>query len=136
MLLLLEFVFLSLDNIEEHKIKQLVNAARQISSLGIMILTFTNSARLPMAKHFLCNLKHLNLENSTLMIASDAEAQDALLNFETNVKTIFLPSNTGNSDLRYGSRGFKDFIEYRYAFLPLLHCLLSCNDQYLEQQLS
>ena len=100
--------------IEKEKIHHLVNVAREISSKGTLILTFTNLAQLPLAKHFICNLKDLKLKDSTLLVASDITSHFSLLNFERKVKTIFLPSHTEKKDLTYRSRGFKDFIEYRY----------------------
>ena len=115
LLLLLKFVFFCLDIIEKDKIHHLVNVAREISSKGTLILTFTNLAQLPLAKHFICNLKDLKLKDSTLLVASDITSHFSLLNFERKIKTIFLPSHTEKKDLTYGSRGFKDFIEYRYT---------------------
>ena len=119
LLLLLKFVFFWLDKIETDKIKHLVNIAREISSKGTLILTFTNLAQLPLAKHFICNLKDLKLKDSTLLVASDITSHYSLLNFERKIKTVFLPSHTEKKDLTYGSRGFKDYIEYRYTpFFP------------------
>ena len=112
--LLLKSFFLLLDLIQK---ENLVNAARVISSHGILVLTFTNLAQLPMAKHFICNLRNLSIEDSILMVASDNSAHDSLLNFEPNINTIYIPSNTRKSDLKYGSRGFKDFIKYRTAIV-------------------
>ena len=114
-LILLKFVFLCLDIIERIKIQHLVNVAKDISSKDTLILTFTNIAQLPLAKHFICNLKTLNLKDSLLLVASDITSHHSLQNFECKVKTIFLPSNIEETDLTYGSRGFKDFIEYRYT---------------------
>ena len=134
LLLLLQFVFISLDSLEKNKLQYFVNVAKNISSKGILILTFTNLAHLSLAKHFICNLKDLNIEDSTLLIASDSITHKLLLNFETKIKTILLPSNTEKKDLTYGSKGFKDFIEYRYK--SCLNIIILNKILYSEQQLS
>ena len=134
LLLLLQFVFISLDSLEKNKLQYFVNVARNISSKRTLILSFTNVAHLSLAKHFICNLKDLNIKDSILMVASDNIAHKSLLNFECKINTILLPSNSEKKDLTYGSRGFKDFIEYRYT--TCLRMIIFYKTLYSEQLLS
>ena len=134
LLLLLQFLFISLDTLEKNKLQYFVNVAKNISSKGTLILSFTNLAHLSLAKHFICNMKDLNIKDSTLMVASDSITHKSLLNFECKIKTILIPSHSEKKDLTYGSRGFKDFIEYRYTTFFII--ILFDNILFSEQQLS
>ena len=59
----------------------------------IVILTFTNFAQIHIVKHFLCNLKNLNLENQIIVIATDKESLSILLEFKAFAsKVLFFGS--------------------------------------------